>query len=100
MTTYQCVTTIRPRRPHWWAAKPDVSIVSQSRTPGKESVLEVIMAWAEQLSPGQTLAFELDYAPALLLRLLERKGFDHWVERTPDGRWRIDLRPLPCAPRR
>lgn len=48
-----------------------------------------IMAAVERLQPGQAFVLINTFEPVPLYRVMERKGFRHAAERTPDGDWRI-----------
>lgn len=82
-------------RPEWWRRQPDVSIdcsaAGRDRPPVTETVLEAV----DQMLPGRTLGFRLDYLPSSLCRILRAKGLDFWAEPIEDGQWRIDVRSSP-----
>ena len=83
---------VGPKRPPWWRQSPDVSIDCREARPDKPPLITTIMQGARHLAPGQILSFRLDYEPALLYRMLEEMGFEHWSEAIEDGQWRIDVR--------
>ncbi|MBI4061104.1 MAG: DUF2249 domain-containing protein [Elusimicrobia bacterium] len=88
------VVMLRPRRPHWWRAQPEVTLNGEAA--GAPSPIESVIKAADRLSSGQTLSLRLGYEPELLYRILSEKGFEHWAERQENGFWRVDFRRLPA----
>jgi hypothetical protein len=80
-----------PPRPRWWRAEADLPLDSGLMGPEKPPPIKAVLDAVKSLAPGKTISFLLDCEPALLYRILDQKGFDHWAERGKDGQWRIDV---------
>lgn len=56
-----------------------------------------IMAASESLVPGQDLVVVNGFEPFPLYDRLGERGFEHSVERLPDGDWRVTFRRAEAA---
>ncbi len=57
--------------------------------------LDAILAAAESLVPSQELVVVNSFEPFPLYDILESRGFDHRIERFPDGDWKVTFRRRP-----
>ncbi len=59
---------------------------------------EEIMRTVDRLAPGQDLVILNSFEPFPLYERLGAKGFEHRVERFPDGDWKVTFTRKPPAP--
>ncbi|MCC6381888.1 MAG: DUF2249 domain-containing protein [Dehalococcoidia bacterium] len=55
-----------------------------------------IMAAVQSLQPGQTMALINLFEHVPLYTVMDRRGFDHRAERTPEGDWQVLFVPRPA----
>lgn len=54
-----------------------------------------IMTAVQSLQPGQAMALINLFEPVPLYTVMDRRGFDHRTERTPEGDWQVFFFPRP-----
>ena len=87
-----------PAAPAWTLRRADRELSASPPPDGRAGDLSLVWAAADGLLPGELLRIRVGGDPSVLLRSLEREGFECWAEERAGEGWLVSVRRAALPP--